>query len=775
MTVRLNIGFEAAIPAAQQIAGLRAELSQLGDAIDSTATETTRADTGLAGLSDAAKVLAVGVAAVTGAAVAAGVAIARVARASIAGERDFLRLDNALRGAGASFDSTDAQLREFFGELQRATRFSGGEAAQAMALITRRTQEFALSQEELSELTRTSADVAEQLGITLEAASERVVKALEGESRAMRELGVEGETAEEIFAAIQERFDGAAQSANGLDLATARLTNAYDDLVRIAGRAITEHEGLQSTIRAAASVVELLAGILDSANDEYADLRDLLRQIVPSFGDTSASAEQFAAVLGGVVRGLGIGINTLRALEMGVIGTRIAVHGLAVGVVSLGTAVLEGMVIPIGVATDALETLARRTAAVLGFIPGMDGLARAAQSTADGFASASDGVEAVSSALAGTREEALRTFGEMSREGVARIGDLANAMAETDEAARRFSEEFRRAVSELGTAAGDVEVMSRVRVALDARGDEEARQAGERIAEEVDRGRAQKEGQLARDRERRAREMSAQIARAEADGARILLSLMDEQERRADTLARARVAFAREGSSEEIDIARETERVLDEIRKAATEEERDRLEQELALLRDYHEARQAIARETAEHERRLQAEAEANARRMAQEITQGARAAGAAIGRIFAGADPGQEFARLALQQVGRLISGIGEAAIIEGALQLIPGPSFNPAAGGLRMGLGAAAVALGSGMGAAASGVSAPSAAAGTAPPPPQPAQAQPLPAAAQTGETFIQYNDFGPHVDPYAAAREQRRAGESGQRAGVGRGRAA
>jgi hypothetical protein len=774
MTVRLEIGFEAAIPAAEQIARLRGELSELGSAIDATSGETDRATDAQRQLSEAASVVAVGVAAVTAAAVGAAVAIARVARASIDGERDFTRLDNALRGAGASFDSGDAQIREFFGTLQRTTRFSGGEAAQAMALITRRTQDFALSQEELAELTRTSADVAEQLGVTLEAASERVIKALEGESRAMRELGVEGETAEEIFAAIQERFDGAAQAANGLDLATARLTNAYDDLVRIAGRAITEHEGLQATVRAAAVVVEVLADILDTANEEYAEMRAQLAQIIPAFGASGASADQFAVAVGGVVRGLAVAINTLRAAEIAAIGLRIGVHALATGVVALGTAVLEGMVLPIGVATEALRDLAQRTAEVLGFIPGMGAVARAAQGVADGFGDAADGVESVRAALQGTRDEALRTFGEASREGVARIGEIANAMAETDEAARRFAESFREAVAAAGPGATDVDVMARVRVALDARGDDEARAAGERIAEQVDRGREEKERALARDRERRAREMSAQIARAEVEASRIVLSLMDDQERRAHTLARARVAFGVEGYADEIDLAAESERILSEIRKASSDEQRAALSEDLALIREYHAERQALARESAAEEARLQAEAEANARRMAQGITQAARTSGAAIGRIFAGADPGEEFARLALQQVGSLIAGIGEAAIIEGALQLIPGPSFNPAAGGARIALGAAAVALGSGMGAAAS-ASAPQSAAGAAPPP-QPAQAQPMPGGGGGGgETFIQYNDFGPHADPYAAAREQRRAGEAGQRAGVGRGRAA
>lgn len=772
MTVRLFIDFEAAGQASGDLARMRSELQGLHTDLADTTQAGDRTTGSMDGMKTAATALAVGVAAVTAAAGAAAVAIARVAAASIEGEKDFTRLDNALRGAGAAFDSSDEQLQAFFNQLQSTTRFAGGEAAQAMAIITRRARDFNLSQQELAEVTRVSADVAEQLGISLEAAGERVVKALEGESRALRELGVEGENADDIFEALQERFAGAAESIDPLEQATARLTNAYDDLVRVAGRYITQNEALQNSVRNAAIVVEVLTSVLDQNNESTAELRALLAQIIPSFDSAGASAEFFARVVGVLVRGLAIGINTFRAFEMALVAARITGAGLATGLATLATIINEGLTRAVTLGLEQLGRLAEGFAAVAGFIPGMGGIEQAAQRAADAIGAASQNTRAFADEMRTMRRDVQDAFAETAREGTARIAELANAMAETDEAARRFADAFREAVREAGDAVEAPEVMARVRVSLAREGDDEAAAVGERIAETVDRAREQKERELARDRERRARELSAAIARIEQERNRLLLNLMDEEERRADILYRAREAFAVDGWSAEIDVAQESAAILEELRKTQDEREREALEQRLFLLRQFSEAQREIAAENAAIETERQRALERQAAETARRITQASAAAGAAIGRIFAGADPGEEFARLALQQVGKLITGIGEAAILEGAIMSIPGPSFSPF-GAAKIAAGVVAVGFGTGLGAAASGVGTSTPAASAAPAPPEPVS---FGNGAGGGpiEQVNQYNDFGPFRDPYAAAREQKRAMEAGARGGFNQGAA-
>jgi hypothetical protein len=773
--IRLQIDFEAATNATASVSDLRRELDGLEADVTATASASAEASVKIEGVS--ASIDKTKVAAVAAIAAIAGVTMAlrAVANASIEGEKDFTRLDGALRGAGATFDSTDASIQRFFSSLQATTRFSGGEAAQAMAVITRRTRDYALSQDQLVAVTQLSADVAERMGMTIDQASERVIKALEGESRAMRELGASGEDADEIFASLAQRFGGAAAEINGLEQAQARLTNAKDDLIRIAGRLITSNDALITTTRNAARIVEVFTAVIAGGSAETDRLRRNLQAILPSVQASGGSLDLMTSVVVGLVDAVTVGINTLRAFQIAIEVLTGVVRTQASVVLILGTSLLDGLMIPVQVVTRGLQALSEDLARLFDLIPGMDGMAERARRTGASWDSLNASAGQARETLQGMRRELVGDLIPGIERAATNVIDIAEAMAGATRNADAFREGFRSLVEQFDFSE-DGAIVLPVGLVFDPEATSTAREAVMDAAEslEVDKGRMtlaiveqtlREEERLRREAARRAEQLEQARLQVIDRSRQLEFQLLDRTEQQRRILAQMSAEFEISSFEDRARVFGAIEEQRIALAQATTVEEARQIDARLELLRQFAAEADRIDAEAARAR-------EERARRLAGVVTSASMAMGTALGNIFAGADPGEEFSAAVRRLIGNMLIAQGTQITITGAAQLIPGPMFNPVAGAANLALGASATIAGAALGATAGAPSIPTASPAIAPPLPP---STPSMQGGPVGDTFILQANESIITNPVAATEDLRRLERQGARSGVRQGRSA
>jgi hypothetical protein len=775
VTIRLQIDFETAANAAATITSLREELESLEVNINATASASAEASVTVETMERSFSKAKVAAIAVVAAVAGVTLALRGVAQASIEGEKDFTRLDGALRGVGAGFDSSDASIQRFFMSLQSTTRFAGGEAAQAMETITRRTRDYALTQEQLVAITRISADVAERRGMTLNQASEQVVRALEGETRQMRELGVTGEDTDEIFASLVERFGGASAEINGLDQATARLSNAKDDLIRVGGRLITQNQALTNTTRNVARIIEVFTAVLQGGTAETDALRRNLVAIFPVARATGASVSFLGEAVAGVVDVVTVAINTFRVFEGVLRIVTAAATTQASVVLILGTSLLDGLMIPIQVVTGALGGLSEAFARLFDLVPGMEGMAARARSVGSSWDGLNDSASRARETLRGMRAELVDGIIPRLTSTAESVMDLGDAMARSTANAAEFRERFRELVADFDFGEDDA-VTIPVGLTFNREAAEAAAEEALDVAEalEVDKhamtiGRVQdtlrEEERLRREQERELARLNDERARGLQRAADLEFSLLSRSEQQRRILAQTAAEFEINSFEERAAVFARIEQERVSLGLATNIEEARLISERLDLLRQFAaEADRIDAEATRAREER--------ARRLASVVTSASMAMGTALGNIFSGADPGEEFSAAVRRLIGNMLIAQGTQLTIAGAAQLIPGPLFNPVAGGANLALGAAATVAGAALGATAGAPAVPSAAPALAPPAP-PSMGNG--GGGSFGDTYIINANESIISNPVNTAEDLRRLTRQGRRSGVREGRSA
>lgn len=224
--------------------------------------------------------------------------------ASIEQERVFLRLDRALRGLNTTYEESQERLSSYFAEVQRTTRFGDDVTAEVMGRVATATRALGVGVDQLEEMTSLVLDYSEATGRDAVSSSRALSQVFAGNVEmlarmvpayrdAVREIGKIEDPAERSAAAmaiLNEEFGGAAENIDPLDLAFERIQNGLGDI----------REAMGDLVRQSPAMQEAFAGI--------ADMVDL---IASSLGGGSESAEGFRLALESVTVG---GVSYIRAL-----------------------------------------------------------------------------------------------------------------------------------------------------------------------------------------------------------------------------------------------------------------------------------------------------------------------------------------------------------------------------------------------------------------------------------------------------------------------------
>ena len=230
---------------------------------------------------------------------------------TIESQRSLAQLDAVLKSTGASAGLTRDALEQIGKGLSKKTVFAGEEIRSAeVALLQFR----AVSGDVFKEALATSADLATRLGVGLPEAARLLGRALEDPSKGMRglkasgidlsnqqidlaarftETGQKSKAAAIVLGEIAKSIGGAAEADNsGVYGATKRLTKAWDELVKAAGRKVFEDNGQQ---------IEKLAGFFDRLVDRISATKTGLADLADSNflrGKSSAIISDFTGSLG---------------------------------------------------------------------------------------------------------------------------------------------------------------------------------------------------------------------------------------------------------------------------------------------------------------------------------------------------------------------------------------------------------------------------------------------------------------------------------------------
>lgn len=191
----------------------------------------------------------------------------------------FNRLQVALAQTGQLTGTAAQDFAAFASEVQRTTKFGDDAVVSAGALIQTLGR---LDQEGLKRATQASIDLSAALGIDLESAAQMVGKAAAGNTQLFGRLGIEiekGSTKAETFAntlRALERFQGAAvNQSQTFSGAVVKLGNAYEDLQKQAGAAVTQNVAVIDVLGA---VTNELFGAADGAAANQQALREMVAE-----------------------------------------------------------------------------------------------------------------------------------------------------------------------------------------------------------------------------------------------------------------------------------------------------------------------------------------------------------------------------------------------------------------------------------------------------------------------------------------------------------------
>lgn len=199
----------------------------------------------------------------------------------------------AVEAAGLSWDASSKQIEDAAGRVSRAASFDDEDILLSFQRFVRTQKDV----EKSLDLVGLAADVARGRYISLEAATEIVNKAANGQIGAVRRLVPEidkNATAVEALAALQRQYAGAAQeysssSAGAVDRLTTSLGNAKE---MIGGALLPVVDDLADKTELAVDAAQELADVLGSIGEvslgPLGDVKDVLTDIAKFTGPQGA-------------------------------------------------------------------------------------------------------------------------------------------------------------------------------------------------------------------------------------------------------------------------------------------------------------------------------------------------------------------------------------------------------------------------------------------------------------------------------------------------------
>lgn len=219
-------------------------------------------------------------------------------------EAIWVRLATAVDATGASFDALAPSIQRAANEMQAGTRFDDDAFAAALQSLVVQTGDV---QRSLG-LMGLAADLAAAKQISLQASTELLGKALEGNTTQLTRMfpALKGST--NLFGELQKMVQGMAQhDAATLDGRLTQLNNGWSDFKKALGEAITGATGMKGAVEGLTRALAEMTAFLEQNKEAVALL-------FKPFEVGIGSVEFFAKKIGGIIHGLQIARFELRAL-----------------------------------------------------------------------------------------------------------------------------------------------------------------------------------------------------------------------------------------------------------------------------------------------------------------------------------------------------------------------------------------------------------------------------------------------------------------------------
>lgn len=180
-------------------------------------------------------------------------------RQAIEAEDSVSRLDSVLRPLGTTYRIVSGEVEGYLDRIQKTTRFSDGDAREALVNLVTATGDYGLSLR-LLDLT---AKIAEKRHTTMAAAAQTAADASKGLTKGMKDLGISTKETGDIVGKIDRNLgnlaeDGATKGSG----AVARLNNLWDSFKEKIGLAIIGSEDFKGALGE-----QGLLGALKALND----------------------------------------------------------------------------------------------------------------------------------------------------------------------------------------------------------------------------------------------------------------------------------------------------------------------------------------------------------------------------------------------------------------------------------------------------------------------------------------------------------------------------
>lgn len=202
-------------------------------------------------------------------------------RNSAEAQKSINDLEVSLRSAGLMSKETSEDLQAFADSIEATTIYSG-EAVQAteglLATLT------TLDKEGIKKATQAAVDFAATMNISLEDASDKVTKAINGNTTAFQKMGIQiekgttdAENLDNVLNALASQAGNAASKINTFEASTTRLDNAKGKLLEKIGDLITKSPAV---IKGIEGITQAFLDMADWVENNQQFLSDLGKTVV---------------------------------------------------------------------------------------------------------------------------------------------------------------------------------------------------------------------------------------------------------------------------------------------------------------------------------------------------------------------------------------------------------------------------------------------------------------------------------------------------------------
>lgn len=264
----------------------------------------------------------------TAAAAAVGKFFADSAKSAMEAEKSMAGLSAALAPLGIRYDDVKGRTEAYLTSLQRTTRFGDEQYRDTLARMVAVTGDFEGSLKMLP----TVAGIAINRNMDLAAASDLVSKAMNGNTTALKKLGIEIPAGADAMEVLREKFEQiATKDGETFSARLVQLKNGWDDFKEAVGFAIIGSEGMTN---ATGGLVTILARLSDFISENQEFIGSFI-EVVFALGEAvwaivRLPLKAFLTVLGLIAEATGVVLVALGTMiEKG--GALLAKFGIDVG------------------------------------------------------------------------------------------------------------------------------------------------------------------------------------------------------------------------------------------------------------------------------------------------------------------------------------------------------------------------------------------------------------------------------------------------------------